>query len=89
MVSSISSAPAAQPVAQSTSFSTQKTTQLKSQPAASSGDTVQLSSAAKAALAAIQEAQETRSQTAREASNGDAQAKRLLAREAAPKAPTK
>ena len=89
MVSSISSTPPAQPVAQSTSSSTQKTTQSKSQPVASSGDTVQLSSAAQAALAAIKEAQETPSQTAREASGGDVQARRLLAREAAAKAPTK
>jgi hypothetical protein len=49
-------------------------------------DTVQLSSAAQAALAAIKEAQETPAQTAKEATGGDPQARRLLAREAAAKA---
>jgi len=48
-------------------------------------DSVQLSSAAQAAL---QEAMETSAQTAKEAGKGDAQAKRLLAREAAAKAET-
>jgi hypothetical protein len=48
-------------------------------------DSVQLSSAAQAAL---QEAMETPAQTAKEAGKGDAQAKRLLAREAAAKAET-
>jgi hypothetical protein len=43
-------------------------------------DTVQLSSAARAAL---QEAAETPAQTAKEAAAGDLQAKRLLARQAA------
>jgi len=45
--------------------------------------TVQLSSAAQAAL---REAMETPAQTAKEAGTGDAQAKRLLAKEAAAKA---
>ncbi|HEY6250530.1 MAG TPA: hypothetical protein VI685_11265 [Candidatus Angelobacter sp.] len=51
-------------------------------------DTVQISSAAKAAL---QEALETKAQTTQEANLGDNQARRLLAREAAaaPKATTK
>jgi len=49
-------------------------------------DTVQLSSAAQAAL---QEALETPAQTAKEASTGDPQARRLLAREAAAKAEAK
>jgi hypothetical protein len=46
-------------------------------------DTVQLSSAAQAAL---REALETPAQTAKEAGTGDMQAKRLLAKEAAAKA---
>jgi hypothetical protein len=37
----------------------------------------------------VQEAIETSSQTTREAASGDNQARRLLAREAAAKAPTK
>jgi len=45
-------------------------------------ETVQLSSAAQAAL---QEAVETQAQTAKEAGNGDLQAKRLLAKETAAK----
>ena len=48
-------------------------------------DSVELSSSAQAAL---QEAMETSAQTAKEAGKGDAQAKRLLAREAAAKAET-
>ena len=43
-------------------------------------DTVQISNASKAIL---QEAQETHAQTLKEANSGDAQAKRLLAKEAA------
>jgi hypothetical protein len=43
-------------------------------------DTVQISSASKAIL---QEVQETHAQTVKEANGGDAQAKRLLAKEAA------
>jgi hypothetical protein len=58
-----------------------KTTETRPQPAQS--DTVQLSSAAQAAL---REAMETPAQTAKEAGTGDAQAKRLLAKEAAAKA---
>ncbi len=45
-------------------------------------DTVQISSAA---LAALKEAQETPAQTAKEAGAGDVQAQRLLAKEAAAK----
>ena len=51
-------------------------------PAALPSDTVTVSTAAKAALL---EATETRSQTVSEASNGDRQAQRLLAKETAPK----
>jgi len=57
-------------------------TQSKPQPTAT--DTVQISSAAQAALqAALQEARETPFQTAQEARRGDLQAKHLQAREAA------
>ena len=55
--------------------------QPKPQPVAA--DTVNISSAA---LAAFQEATETSVQTAKEAANGDRQAQRLLAKEAAAKA---
>jgi hypothetical protein len=46
-------------------------------------DTVQLSKAALAAAASLLEARETPAQTATEASHGDLQAGRLLARESA------
>jgi hypothetical protein len=74
------SATQTEPVAKSAT-PTQKSTQ--SQPSSSNStptDTVQISSAAKAAL---QEATETQAQSVREAQNGDTQAQRLLAREAA------
>jgi hypothetical protein len=62
----------------------------KSQPAADTQDTVQLSSTAQAQLstikAALQEAAETPAQTAKEAQSGDLQAQRLLSKEAAGKA---
>jgi hypothetical protein len=57
--------------------SSQNSAPAKQQPA--SVDTVQLSSTARSIA---QEALETPAQTAREANAGDAQAKRLLAREA-------
>jgi hypothetical protein len=53
---------------------------LQSKPEPAATDTVQISSAGKAAL---QEATETPVQTAKEARSGDFQAKRLIAREAA------
>ena len=80
MISPVRSATQTQPVVQSTPVN-QKPTQSKPQPAAT--DQVQIS---KAALAAFQEATELPSQTAREASKGDHQALRLLAKEAAAKA---
>lgn len=46
-------------------------------------DTVQISDAAKAAKAAMDEATESAAVTAQEANNGDRQAQRLLAKEAA------
>jgi hypothetical protein len=60
-----------------------KSKPVQSQPPSSGtipADTVQISSAAQAAL---KEATETQAQTAREANGGDHQAQRLLAREAA------
>jgi hypothetical protein len=48
-----------------------------------STDSVTLSRAAQAALAAMQEAVETSTQTSQEAAKGDLQAQRLLARETA------
>ncbi len=56
-----------------------------SKPASSTGqtDTVQLSGAAQALLAALQEATESPAQTAKEAGAGDPQAQKLLAKAAA------
>jgi hypothetical protein len=88
MVSAISNATQTQPVAQSTGVSTQKPTQSKPQSAAST-DSVQLSKAAQAMLAALQEARETPAQTAKEAGHGDLQAQRLLAKEASAKSVAK
>lgn len=82
MVGAISNATQAQPVAQSTATSAHKPVQAKPQPAAKT-DSVQLSATAQAMLAAMQEATETPVQTAKEASNGDLQAQKLLAKEAA------
>ncbi|HZC66276.1 MAG TPA: hypothetical protein VE545_06865 [Candidatus Dormibacteraeota bacterium] len=56
----------------------QKTAALAPKSAAVPSDTVTISNAAKAAL---QEATETKSQTAKEAQSGDHQAQRLLAKE--------
>jgi hypothetical protein len=64
----------------------QKPTPSKTQAANTRGqDTVQISQAAQQALQAMKEATETASQTAREASRGDHQAQRLLAKETAAK----
>jgi len=88
MVSGVSNAAPAQPVAQPTGKAAQKPAQSK-HPADSGTDSVQLSGAAQALLAARQEARETPAQTAREANQGDRQAKNLLAKEAAQKQTTK
>jgi hypothetical protein len=61
----------------------------QSKPPAHTEDSATLSSAAQAALAALKEAAETPAQTAKEASNGDKQAKQLLAKESAPRQQTK
>jgi len=66
----VETAPPAPPAAQASSAPVK--------PQAPVADTVQLSSGSRAAL---QELSETPAQTAKEAAGGDAQAKRLLARE--------
>jgi hypothetical protein len=81
MVSAISTATHVQPAAQ-TGNTPQKAAQSKPAPA-NNTDTVQLSQAAQAKIAAMQEARETANQTTQEASHGDVQAQRLLAKEAA------
>jgi len=88
MANAISNVTQAQPVTQSTGTSTQKPTQSKPQSGAGT-DSVQLSTLAQAALAALQEATETPNQTAKEAGNGDHQAQRLLATETAALSVTK
>ena len=69
----------ASPTQRSTSQSNQAG--QSSQTGAGSVDTVQLSSAAQAALAARKELAETPAQTSQEAIAGDRQAQRLLAKE--------
>ena len=83
MINSISSATHAQPAAQPAA--SQKATPSKPQTTAPPTDTVSIS----AAKQIVQEAIETSTQTAREAANGDNQARRLLAREAADKISSK
>lgn len=80
MSGAVSSATQPQPAPQPTDVRA-KAREPRPQPGPS--DTVQLSSAAQAAL---REAMETPAQTAKEAGAGDVQAKRLLAKEAAAKA---
>ena len=88
MLSSITSAASPQPVSPVKPATT--SSKQASGPKQSSGgadtDTVHLSSTAQAQLsatqAAVQEATETSAQTAKEATGGDLQAQRLLAREA-------
>ena len=80
-ISAVSNAAQTQPAAPSTGTSPQKPAQSHPQSAAT--DSVQLSAAAQAAVAAMKEARETPAQTAKEATGGDLQAKRLLAKEAA------
>ena len=83
MISPIANSALAQPIAQTTA-APQPPAQLK--PLASTGDTVQVSNAAKALL---QESLETSAQTAKEASAGDPQAIRLQARHSATRVHTK
>ena len=84
MINVVSNVANTEPVAPVTGTSTQKATQVEPKP---SGvvDSVQLSKAAQATLAALQELNETAAQTAKEAGHGDLQAQRLLAKEAAAK----
>ena len=84
MIAAVSQATTPQPVAKTTS-APPKPAPSKPAPAAAHADTVQLSETAQAALAAMQEATETPAQTAKEAGQGDGQAQRLLAKEAAAK----
>jgi hypothetical protein len=88
MVNAISNATHAQPAAQPPRTSTQKPTQSEPQ-SANITDSVQLSKAAQAMVAALQETRETSVQTAQEARNGDLQAQRLLAKETAAKSAAK
>ena len=87
MISAVTSAHQPQPVAAQaaqTKVTVSATAHTKPTQTASSAsvpaDTVQISSAAQAAL---KETLETSAQTAKEASNGDRQAQRLIAREVA------
>ena len=84
MVHATSSAAPAQPVAKSTGTPAQKP--AKPAPQSAATDSVQLSNAAQASLAALKEIRETPGQTAHEAGKGDRQAQRLLAKEAAKQA---
>ena len=88
MISAISNATQTQPVAQPRAAAPRKPTPSE-KPSAAPTDTVQLSKAAQARVAALQEARETAAQTAQEAGRGDIQAKRLLAKEATAKPVTK
>ena len=84
MAITISNVTHATPVAPSKGTPAPRATQPKPQPAVSP-DTVQLTGPAQAALAALKETRETPAQTAKEAGQGDRQAQRLLAKEAAAK----
>ena len=87
MISPLSSTTQSEPVAQATGTSTPKPTQSEPK-AATVADSAQISKAALAALATLQELKETSTQTANEAAHGDLQAQRLLAKEAAAKSET-
>ena len=82
MISSITTATqSAVPIQHTAAVS--RPAQTKTQSAAPDTDTVHLSGAAQARLAAMQEAMESPAQTMKEASGGDRQAQRLLAKEEA------
>jgi hypothetical protein len=86
MSNAITSSPVQPNVQVAPAPSAQKTDQVKTQAMPPRGqDTVQISQASQQALAAMKEATESASQTAQEASHGDRQAQRLLAKEAADK----
>ena len=84
MINPLSNTTPTQPVIQPTGASPYNTNQSHA-PSAASGDSVQLSKAAQASLAVVQEASETSTQTIKEAGQGDLQAQRLLSKEAAEK----
>lgn len=84
MISAIPNATQTEPVVQPNGTSTQKPTKAEPQSAPGT-DSVQLSKTAQVTLAALKEVTETTAQTAQEASHGDLQAQRLLAKEAAAK----
>jgi hypothetical protein len=88
MVTATSNATQSQLVAQSTKPAPQKPAQPEPKSAAIT-DSVQLSKAGQAMLAAVQEAIEMPAQTAQEARGGDLQAQRVLAKEAAAKSVAK
>ena len=88
MVNATSNATQTQLVAQSTKPAPQKPAQPEPKSAAIT-DSVQLSKAGQAMLAAVQEAIEMPAQTAQEARGGDLQAQRVLAKEAAAKSVAK
>ena len=82
-ISATQTNPAAEtPTVEKSAAPAQKSAQSQTPSNSTPTDTVQISSAARAA---IQEATETQTQTTREAQNGDLQAQRLLAKEAAAK----
>ncbi|MCU1274598.1 MAG: hypothetical protein JWO48_2029 [Bryobacterales bacterium] len=85
MVNSVSAAVPTQPAAANATDSKKAPAPKQKSSADADTDTVHISSAAQAKLstaqAALQEAAETPAQTAKEASGGDGQAQRLLARE--------
>jgi len=83
MISNVTSLAHPQPVAQSKPAGVKMT---QSKPQQTSSATVQVSSAA---MAALKEATETPVQTTKEANAGDQQAKRLLGKEAAERAAEK
>ena len=85
MISPVSNVTQSEPVAQTTP--TPKSSQSEPH-GATVADSVQISKAAQAALATLQELRETPTQTANEAGHGDLQAQRLLAKEAAAKSDT-
>jgi hypothetical protein len=86
MVHAVTNATQAQPVTPPSGTPPQKPARTEPKPAT---DSVQLSKTAQAAAAALQESTENSTQTGQEASHGDLQAQRLLAKEAAAKPPTK
>ena len=87
MVTAISTTAPSQPVAPTTRTSAPRHAQPASKPkdTDNDGDSVQISQAAQAALAALQESTETPAQTATEAGKGDPQAQKLLQQQAAAK----